>query len=96
MKIYISGKITGYEPAEAKDKFKRSEKKLTNKGHKAVIPFKVSQAREGKTWEEYMIEDIAALFGCEAIYLHQDWKESKGARIEYAIAKELGLVIIHE
>lgn len=44
MKIYISGKITGYEPTEAKDKFKRSEKKLTNKGHKAVNPFKVSQA----------------------------------------------------
>ena len=41
-----------------------------------------------------MIDDLRLLFDCEAIYLIDNWQMSKGARIEYYIAKELGMSII--
>lgn len=49
---------------------------------------------EGKTWEEYMIEDIQLLFGCKAICMLPNWKDSKGARIELNIAEEINLTLI--
>ena len=41
-----------------------------------------------------MIDDLRLLFDCEAIYLIDNWQMSKGARIEYYIAKKLGMSII--
>jgi hypothetical protein len=43
-----------------------------------------------------MKEDISALLTCDAIYLLKNWGDSRGARIERAIALELGIKIIYE
>ena len=96
MKIYISGKITGYEISEAAKKFKESENYLLEKGFEPVNPFNLSKWNPDKTWKDYMIDDIKGLFDCEAIFMQSDWGQSKGARVEYAIARELGLVVHHE
>ena len=102
MKIYISGKITGYELSEAEAKFKKSANYLLKKGLIPINPFDLSSGSTfktfvgSKTWKDYMIDDINALFDCDAIFMQQDWGQSKGARIEYAIARELGLQIYHE
>ena len=40
--------------------------------------------------------NIEVLFCCDAIYMLKDWGMSRGARIEYAIAKELNLKIFFE
>ena len=96
MKIYISGKISGYDLKEAELKFNVSESFLESKGYEPVNPFKVSEYHPAKEWHHYMIDDISALFECDAIYLHTDWGQSKGARIEYQIAKELNLKVFFE
>jgi len=96
MKIYISGKITGYEVSEAAKKFKESENYLSEKGFEPVNPFNLSETNPDKTWKDYMLDDIKGLFDCEAIFMQSDWGQSKGARVEYAIARELGLVVHHE
>jgi hypothetical protein len=61
-----------------------------------VNPIYVSPYEKDKQWADYMADDIKALFECDAIYMLSDWGQSKGARVEYAIAKELGLIVIHE
>jgi len=43
-------------------------------------------------YKEYMIADITALFYCDAIFMLNGWEESKGARIEKFIAKEVGIL----
>ncbi len=96
MKIYISGKITGYEISEAENKFKNSETYLLQKGLTPINPFNLSEIHPSKTWKDYMIDDIKGLFDCDAIFMQQAWGQSKGARVEYAIARELGLQIYHE
>ena len=94
MKVYISGKITGYDIDVAKSKFNESEELLRLKGFTPVNPFKLSETHPDKTWKDYMIDDIRGLFDCDAIYMNSDWGQSKGARIEYQIAKELNLKVM--
>lgn len=96
MKIYISGQITGLKPEEAKAKFNRAETMLQEKGYYPVNPMRLNPHEEGKTWKEYMLDDLDVLFDCEAIYLLDNWRKSKGARIEYQIAKEMEMQILTE
>lgn len=96
-KIYISGKITGLDLNNVEKKFQESEDFLKSLKYENVInPHKLHPYIEGKKWEEYLIDDIKLLFECDIIYLQNDWGLSKGARLEYTIAKELGLKIMFE
>lgn len=45
-------------------------------------------------WEEWLVLDIYWLSKCDAIYMLPGWRESKGAVIEYMVAKGLGLSIL--
>ena len=46
------------------------------------------------TWEDYLTTDIYWLSKCDAIHMLPGWRESKGASIEYLVAKGLGLEIL--
>ena len=96
MKIYISGKISGLPLIQVIEKFKWHSGFLSLKGHTPINPMDISPFKPNKEWKDYMIDDIKVLFECDAIYMLKDWGQSKAARIEYNIAKELGLNIIFE
>lgn len=96
-KIYVSGKISGLVYREAFDKFEHREKQLKIIGFDVINPMKIHNCEDrNKPWEDYMSEDIPELLKCNSIYMQKDWGQSKGARVEYAIAKELGFKIIFE
>jgi len=96
-KCYISGKITGLPKEDYEYNFNVAEKFVeTILNYRAVNPIKVVPYVEGKSWMYYMLRDIYYLFGCRAIYMQSNWKESKGARIERFIAKLLFMTIIYE
>jgi hypothetical protein len=92
---YISGKITGLDWNDVWAKFQKADELLKSIGYQTFNPTTHPHDNNGE-WEEYMAEDIKHLLKCDAIYLLRDWQESKGARVEHAIAKELGLEIIVE
>ena len=96
MKIYISGKISGLDRQETIDKFEEASEYLKHCTFEVSNPMEFCEYKDGKTWENYMIECVAELIKCDAIYMLNDWSQSKGARIEYAIAKEMGLKISFE
>lgn len=93
MKVYISGKITGLPYEEAVRKFKRAEEQVRSFGYEPVNPICNGIDIEAQ-WKEHMKVDIGTLLDCEAIYLLQDWSESRGARIERNIAEEMGHFIM--
>ena len=93
MKIYIAGPITGRDYNEAFADFEAAETYLRVMGHDPVNPMKKVSEQAGKTWAEYMREDIPLLLECEAIFMLKNWERSKGARLEYRIAKALGIKI---
>ena len=96
MKIYISGQITGLNYVDAFEKFKTAEKEINKEtSNQAVNPMNLSHDHD-QSWESFMLEDIKALFECDAIYMLKNWCNSKGARIERSIAIEMGIEIIYE
>jgi hypothetical protein len=95
-KVYISGKISDLEYKVAYSNFEKAEKEINEKANCYPInPIKIEHIHD-LSWESYMVEDIKALFGCQAIYMLTNWGQSKGARIERAIALEMGLEIIYQ
>jgi len=89
MKIYISGAITGNDNAEKE--FTKAEERLRIMGHTPVNPFKIKA--KGTSWADYMKADIKELLKCDAIYMLEGWKKSKGARLENSIAEQLGILV---
>lgn len=88
MKVYISGKITGTDLTHTRKRFSDVADKLQALGHEVTNPL-CNGLSETDPWEAHIIKDIATLLQCKAIYMLQDWQESKGARIEYYIATEI-------
>lgn len=99
-KVYISGKITGFD--QYKQVFRYTELKLINRGFTVINPVKknllckllILLTTKRLHWKIYMIFDIWQLFHCDGIYLIENWEQSKGARIEKAIADILNLETI--
>ena len=95
-KCYISGKITGIPLNDARELFKKASYFVSEFGFIPVNPMVDSVFCESKTWGDYMLEDIKILIYCDAVFMLKNWKESRGARIEYFIAKKIGLDVFFE
>lgn len=95
VKIYISGPISGLPLEPCILRFTAAELKMRKSGFETVNPFVINKSRN-RTWREYMVNDIKHLMHCDAIYMLDGWKNSKGARIEHFIATEMGIKIIYE
>ncbi len=93
MKIYISGKISNQPIEHVRTKFKTAQEELEKQNHEVVNPLN-NGLSEQNTWEQHMVRDIELLFLCNAIYLLNDWQESKGAQIEHFIAQKTNKVIL--
>lgn len=86
MKIYISGAITSLRLEDAQSNFKAKELELRQAGHEPINPMEVGLPEGGEhTWAEYMLADLPFVFEADAIYMLNNWQQSKGARIERAI-----------
>lgn len=94
--VYISGKITGEPIDEVRLKFFLAEIILESKGYKVFNPTKFNKEKPDKTWNDYMSVCLSELVHCDTIYMLKDWGQSRGARVEYATAKELGIKILFQ
>jgi hypothetical protein len=90
-KIYLSGPITGREEKEYKADFNNAELYLTGLGYDVINPTSEVVIENG-SWEDYMKRDLVLLLRCDYIYLLDGWEYSKGARLEYNIACDVGII----
>ena len=93
MKIYISGPITG--TSDYQERFSAAEQIINANGDGdivAVNPVKETAGiPDGSPWETYKKACMKILADCDAIYMLEGWTGSRGARLEYLVAMELGL-----
>lgn len=102
-RVYLCGKISGEPFNMASKKFKDAEKMLLEEyfpDDEIVNPiehckrvasiYRISE-EVFEDWKWCMSVDFAELLTCDVIALLPDWMDSVGARIEYAIARELKL-----
>lgn len=95
-KTYISGPISAPTPekrAANLAKFHEAEAALVALGHSVANPAK-NGLPESAHWEEHMRADIKLLMDCDTVALLDGWADSRGARIEYQLAKDLGLRVV--
>lgn len=102
--IYISGRITGNENWQ--DDFQQAEDYLVKEAgiQKEFIRNPLHMVKEAKdvwctatpSYAQYMIHDTHELIFCNQIYMLRGWWRSKGARLEWHIAKVLGLKIVYQ
>jgi hypothetical protein len=91
MTIYISGPMTGY-PEFNYPAFHNAEQHLREIGYTVISPHELEPAE--KTWEAFMRVDIKALMDCHKVVTLPGWENSRGARIEVNLAKELGMKVV--
>lgn len=84
-KIYISGKISGLSLDAAAEKFAQDQHMLEEFVYRTYNP--MLHVRKHWTWTMYMIRDLFVLTFCDGMYQNKDWKESRGAVLEYKFAK---------
>lgn len=94
-KCYIAGKIGGLPDSEYKANFEQAKQEVLIYGLEPVSPCDLPHDH-GRTWEEYMKEDLRALLECDAVYALRNWEDSRGAKIEIGLARIVGLPIIHQ
>lgn len=92
-RIYIAGPMTGLPdlnfPAfhAAADRFRRAGWTVSN-------PAENFGGRTDLPREQYLRADVAMLVDCDAIALLPGWEDSRGAQLEYLLARELGLAVL--
>lgn len=95
MKVFISGKVSGLPYEEAWMNFQMAEERLIEDGYDVVNPLRNGLDPEDP-WEAHMKKDIEMLMGCDAIYMMGNWIESRGAKIEIALAFAFGYQIMNQ
>jgi hypothetical protein len=91
LKFYIAGKINGLD--NYKEKFKQAEETLIATGHICMNPAILT---EGFPYEAYMPICTSMIDQCEAIYMLNNWKDSRGAKVERAYAEATNKQIYYQ
>jgi len=92
-KVYISGKVTGLDYDVAFKMFEDAEQEVKNLGGTPVNPMRFCPNEPTWAWEKFMEICLKELLYCDGIFMLKNWGHSKGARIEYVVAKELGFKV---
>jgi len=91
VRIYLSGPMSGL-PDLNFPAFTEAAARLRAVGHDVVNPAELVST-PGLPYGECMRIDIAALVTCQALAQLPDWSQSRGAGVEFAVARAIGMRI---
>lgn len=95
MRVYLSGPISGLDPVKSRALFDAAERELLANGHTVVNPWRLDdESGPLPSWADYMKRDIPILLGCDGIMMLDGWQQSEGAKLEYHIARSLGIAAV--
>lgn len=82
-RMYVSGKITGLDEMEYTGNFMFICSRVRKMGFIAVSPLNLPKR---KTWIGYMVQDLFELLLCRSVYFQDNFRDSRGAMLEYRFA----------
>lgn len=92
-RVYIAGPMSGHEdfnyPA-----FNQAAATLRGFGYFVENPAE-NNLPANSEWADYMKKAIPQMLTCDMVILLKGWPRSKGANIEFNLAKDLGLEVIY-
>lgn len=92
-RVYVAGPMTGIKefnyPAfnAVADQLRAQGYEVENPADHGVV--------EGAQWADYMAYDLTRLGLCGQVAVLPGWENSKGARLEVHIARELGMPVVN-
>ena len=89
-RVYIAGPMTGV-PEYNFPAFHAAAARLRQAGWDVVNPAENFGGRTDLPRETYMRLDVSLMTTCVAVALLPGWHESRGALLEYLLARELGM-----
>ena len=90
IRCYNAGKITGLSYLGALAKFRKFDEPIMLKtGMNPVNPM-VHGLKPKDPWLIHMVYDLHLMLRCDAVFVQPDWIESRGAKIEFKVAKLIG------
>ena len=89
--VYIAGKITDLENYE--ELFKAKEEIFLELGYNVMNPCVLPP---GFSHQEYMVVCYAMINVCDTVYFLNNWKDSKGASLEFDYAFKYNKTIVFE
>ena len=69
---------------------------LTENNTVVITPFEIVPDATDMTYEQVMAKDLEVLMTCDIVVFARHWQYSKGCRIEFAVARELGIRVNFE
>lgn len=90
--LYLSGPMTGL-PNWNHEAFNQAAEYFRSRGKEVFNPAEVFLGDTTRPRREYMKVEIEALLKCNEIAMLPGWENSKGAVLEFQIAKELELPV---
>lgn len=94
-KIYISGPITGCKNSN-RDAFEFASRRIYLNGATPINPFTVcADVPDGSPWRVYMRECLRGELDADKVLMLKGWRRSRGARVEWILAKLLGIKVIY-
>ena len=86
--------MSGMTKEDYQKKFSNAEEYLGKLGFDVVNPSTVDS--DIIPYNDLLWADLRILMSCDAIYMLDNWKNSKGAKAEYYFADAIGLDILFE
>ena len=93
MTIYLSGPISGL-PDLNRPAFAQAAAHLRALGWLVINPHELEHAAPSG-WADYMRVDLAAMMTADAILMLPGWEDSRGARLELTLARDLEMRIYY-
>lgn len=90
-RLYIAGAMSGY-PDFNYPAFNNAAKHLIARGYTVLNPTQVDVPK-GSPWETYMRATIPMMLRATGVATLPDWRESRGASIEVALAQDIGMPV---
>lgn len=92
-RVYVSGRITDNDEWEAE--FNTAREYLGTFGHVGVLPVE-NGLPFSSSWGDHLKADLSVIDGCDAILMLQNWKLSRGARIEHEYAVGTRKIVFYQ
>lgn len=89
MRLYVAGPMSGL-PEYNYPAFHEAARKLRAAGYEVLNPADTGRPL-GDPWQAFMRDAISLLIECDAVALLDGWQNSRGARVESNLARNLSM-----